>query len=134
MNIDTEATYDYPSIGTGILQPNLKHKFTASFRFPAVSEHAMQYIKRETVCCKIDYLKKEVYVEVEQPASVSEIHDVLFDSVVNSSGGTIRVNTPDYVLDLLNCKCIEHNYDLDYRESAVATHMMRFEFSGIVTN
>lgn len=121
-------------IGTGILIPNLAHRFVVQFRFQH-SEEASDQLARQVVNCKMNYLKKTVTIDLEQPAPIADVHDVIFDSIVNSHGpGNIRIITDHYELGLLRCRCIDHQYDLDYvAKSEAATHRLTFEFQGVTT-
>lgn len=81
----------------------------------------------------MDFLNKTVTVDIEQPASIPDLHGVLFDIINDSSTGKLVVQTECYNLSLISCRCISHQLDFDYAESAAVTHKLKFAFSGVNT-
>lgn len=127
-----KITGSISSVGAGILMPNIAHRFMLGFQFN-ISKETSDYLSRQTINCKMDYLNKTVTVDIEQPASIPDFHDILFDIINDSSTGRLVVQTEHYNLSLINCRCINHQLDFDYAESAAVTHKLKFAFSGVNT-
>lgn len=123
-----------PPTFSGILMPNIAHRFMLEFRFNN-SKETSDYLSRQVVNCKMNYLNKIVTVDIEQPASIPDFHDVLFEDIAHSTiTGTLVVQTTHYNLSLIGCRCIDHQLDFDYSDSAAVTHRLKFEFNGVHTS
>ncbi len=131
-------TYKLTEYPAGIWQPLLKNRFTV--RFDCDREQALQ---RQLVSCKIDYVNKELTVEIEQDAISTIIHDILFNlsdglkmynrSVVNIFVEPIRQDESvcDSALQF-RTRIKAHNFELAYADNGTTNHTIVFSIENLI--
>ena len=129
-----------PNLGTGILIPVITNRFSVTFppSNSVISKEASNFLARQTLRCFTDYVNQTLYLEFEQPQVNGEMHDVL-NSIIQAQRGTIVVSAlagdleASHQVLYRNCRCIEHEYNLDYADNFAATHKLKFTFNGFIT-
>lgn len=123
---------------TGILKPMMQHQWIIEFGNKMLTREAKEAMTSQATNVKMDYVKKTISFDVQQPAVLTELALCIAD-FVTSSFSTIRVNAMDgsdnvlgyWVFD--NLKAITHHFDLDYAQPGVATHKIEMRY-GKMTN
>jgi hypothetical protein len=126
------------NLGPGILIPDLAYRFLV--RYPhngRFTKEAGDVLTSSTTNCEIDYVNKTIAINIEQPASQGDLHDVityLIDQpaalIVESIAGDGEAN---YAITFGSCRCIEHEYRLDYACDGAAVHKMVFKYQRVST-
>lgn len=126
-----EETSKIPGIGAGILMPQLQYRFALDFF--TVSNDDRDILRKQVLSCSINMQKRTVDIVFEQPETSMYLHSAIMylcDNMIDIRVGTERGDaTIISGLRLQSCKCISHEFKLDYAESETAKHFLTFEFN-----
>ena len=141
-------TYKLTEYPAGIWMPLLKNRFIV--RFDCDREQALQ---RQLVSCKIDYVNKELTVEIEQDSISTIIHDILFNLISGSSALTdqpvkrfdrsvvnifvepVRQDGEDTMRDSslqFRTRIKAHTFELAYADSGTTNHTIVFSIENMI--
>jgi hypothetical protein len=118
---------------TGILMPMLQHRWMVEFGNTNLTREAKEAMTAQTANIKMDYIKKTISFDIQQPAVLTELACVVAD-FVSSGFSTIKVNAMDGADNVLgywvfdNLKALSHHFDLDYSQPGIATHKIEMKY------
>jgi len=117
----------------GILMPLLAYRFRIIFPMEALLHPEQELLlTQQIMSCSFDFVKKELKVELRQPITkgmlslVNYISTHFISIIVEPLNG---VSDSLFSIHVLDCKCIDHSFKLDYSDSAVAVHKLIFNYS-----
>lgn len=128
----------------GILQPILQNRWRILFnnnrKVKVPQEGKSNILAMQATKCKINYLKKEVNVEIEQ-STIGDEHTVIYDFCKDSISpftlGNVRIDVLDgadglyHAIEFLHCQIIDHDLTFDYASGDVSKHLITFSFKDL---
>lgn len=129
--LETKPNLNYGNLG--ILMPMMQHRWMIEFGNTNLTLEAKHAMSMQTINVKMDYIKKTISFDIQQPAVLTELACVIADFVV-SGFSTIKVNAMDGADNVLgywifdSLKAISHHFDLDYAQPGVATHKIEMKY------
>lgn len=124
--------FSIPGVGYGILHPVLANRFCVNFH-----RRNGVILSAQVERCLMNFVERTIEIHVQQPVAdnglLSEVCDMMNE-----------MNRPQISVDLLDgnetiirrivfagLKPADHNFDLDYAVSDIATHVMVFSFESV---
>lgn len=123
----------------GILMPMMQHRWMVVFGNTRLTREAKDAMSLQTTNVRMDYLKKTISFDIEQPAVLTELALCIAD-FVTSSYSTLKVNSMDGSDNVLGCwvfdglKAVTHHFDLDYARPGVATHKIEMKYDRMLAS
>lgn len=127
-----QKSEDSSSIGIGILMPVLSHRWRGYFE---TTDYNYDTIKRQTTKCNVDFINKQVHLEIEQ--DVRGLVYVELQAIIKDSSSSFYIEalsgngSPYHTLHFHCIKFIKHDVEFNYAKSEAVHHEITLSFQSV---
>lgn len=129
-------------LGEGILMPQLKDQWFLRFAGSDLlfSKEIVRKMAAQVVACSFDYCLNILNISLEQDRFSTDLHDLVkqFNTLSKTSSNADKISFNVGMLDgqgeviksfkFSGCTLVGHEFKLDYADSGVARHELKFAF------